>query len=190
MKRTNADGNVANLFSDGDPGTGAPATIVDETWLNAVQEEIAKAIEGAGLTLDGLSTGVQLLQAIQIIAGAGGGIAAEKQVLANNQVAAANVTTLVFDKTVYYGARILYQVNRKTDTAASESVYSGVLYCQYSAQDDSWKIVDDARGEDADSSGTVFSITGAGQVQYVTDNMAGANYVGHIRFMDVKRFAI
>ncbi len=189
MKRTDADGNVANLFTDGDPQTGDPATVVEETWLNSVQEEIANVVEGAGLTLDE-NDDAQLLAAIALIANSGGGIASFKQVIANNQVSAANITGLVFDKTAYYGARVAFQINRKTDTAASESVFSGELWCQYSAQDDSWKIVMDAKGEDADSTGMVFSITSAGQVQYTSDSIAGSNYVGHIRVTDVKRFAI
>lgn len=52
MHRIDEDGNVDNKFSEGDPQTGQPATRVGADWLNAVQEEIAKAIEGAGVALD------------------------------------------------------------------------------------------------------------------------------------------
>jgi len=190
MKRTDASGNVANKFYNGDPVVGTPATVVDDTWLNAVQEEIAKVIEGAGLTLDGLSTGAQLILAIQAISNNGGGIAASKFPIANNQVAAADITGLVFDKTVHYGALIPYQINRMTDTALSERVYSGEIYCQYSAQDNAWKVTDTAFGEDADSAGVVFSITAAGQLQYTSDSIAGTTYVGNIRYAGIKRFAI
>jgi len=38
-------------FTKGNPSTGTPATIVDDDWANAVQEEICNVIEGAGLTL-------------------------------------------------------------------------------------------------------------------------------------------
>jgi hypothetical protein len=53
------------MFSDGDPGTGTPGTVVDDDWLNAVQEEIAAVIEHAGITLtkghnDQLSTAITL----------------------------------------------------------------------------------------------------------------------------------
>ena len=41
-----------NKFTEGDPANGARATVVTEQWLNAVQEEIANAIEGEGLDLN------------------------------------------------------------------------------------------------------------------------------------------
>lgn len=190
MKRTNAAGNASNLFTDGNPSTGVPATVVEMTWLNAVQEEIAKAIEGAGLTLDGLSTGAQLVQAIQAISNNGGGVAGAKVAIANTQVSPADVTGLVFDKTKYYGARILFQINRQSDTALSERVANGELYVRYRAQSDSWEITESSVGSEADSHGVTFSITNAGQVQYVSDTLSGTNYVGFVRFADVKRLAI
>lgn len=52
-----------NLFTEGNPVTATPATTVTDDWLNAVQEEIAGVIEGAGDTLDKPDNG-QLLAAI------------------------------------------------------------------------------------------------------------------------------
>lgn len=46
MHRTEGAENISNLFTDGPPGTR-----VEQNWLNAVQEELANAIENAGLTL-------------------------------------------------------------------------------------------------------------------------------------------
>lgn len=52
MHRTDASGaTAANKFTDGNPSTGTPATVVDAAWLNAVQEAIAYVIEAAGLVL-------------------------------------------------------------------------------------------------------------------------------------------
>jgi hypothetical protein len=51
MHRTDAARNVGNMFSDGDPGTGTPGTVVDDDWLNAVQEEIVAVIEDTGISL-------------------------------------------------------------------------------------------------------------------------------------------
>ena len=51
MHRTEGEDNLANLFTDGPLGT-----VVEENWLNAVQEEIAKVIEEAGLTLKTAAT--------------------------------------------------------------------------------------------------------------------------------------
>lgn len=53
MKRIDSAGATEdNKFTEGDPATGTPATIVSAAWLNAVQEEIAQAIEKFGVTLD------------------------------------------------------------------------------------------------------------------------------------------
>lgn len=52
MDYTNAPGNVAGQFTDGDPGAGQPATVVDSLWLNGVQNELVKLIADSGLTPD------------------------------------------------------------------------------------------------------------------------------------------
>lgn len=66
MHRTDAPGNLAGLFTEGDP-YGSPATggtVVSSDWLNDVQENLAGAIEGAGLVLEKGNFG-QLLAAIR-----------------------------------------------------------------------------------------------------------------------------
>lgn len=51
MKRTNADGaTVDNKFTEG--GGTVPATTVDSTWLNTLQEEVAYVIEQESIVLD------------------------------------------------------------------------------------------------------------------------------------------
>lgn len=71
MKRIDSFGStVDNKFTDGDPLGGIPATIVAAIWLNAVQEEITRVIEAAGIVLDtaedpDLSVNNQLLEALQ-----------------------------------------------------------------------------------------------------------------------------
>lgn len=59
------------LFTEGDPVSGTPATIVTGDWLNAVQLELANAIQGAGLTLN-KANNAQLLAAIQALIAATG----------------------------------------------------------------------------------------------------------------------
>lgn len=64
MHRIDAAGYAAdNLFTDGNPSTGTPATVVDAAWLNDIQESLAQLIEAAGISL---SKGdyTQLLKAI------------------------------------------------------------------------------------------------------------------------------
>lgn len=70
MKRTNASGSIANQFTDGNPTSGIPATVLEQTWLNNVQEEIAYVIEQAGITLNGAVT-TQLRTAIAAMITAG-----------------------------------------------------------------------------------------------------------------------
>lgn len=54
------------FFTKGNPALSIPATIVDDDWLNAIQEEICNVVTGAGI---GLSKTVrtQLLSAIQLL---------------------------------------------------------------------------------------------------------------------------
>lgn len=44
------------FFTGGNPGAAVPATLVPDWWLNMIQEEIAGAIAGRGLALDGTKT--------------------------------------------------------------------------------------------------------------------------------------
>jgi hypothetical protein len=57
--------NPGGFFTNGSPGV-TPATIVDQDWLNAVQQEICNVITAASLTLSKTNQG-QLLQAIQTL---------------------------------------------------------------------------------------------------------------------------
>lgn len=58
--------NPDGYFTGGNPGGGVPATIVDDEWLNAVQEEIANVIEDAdgGDTALSKASRTQLKEAI------------------------------------------------------------------------------------------------------------------------------
>lgn len=76
MHRIDGPGNVLNRFSAGNPAIGQQATMVTADFMNSVQEEIAFAIEEAGIVLDKANEH-QLYAAILAIAagaaGAGGG---------------------------------------------------------------------------------------------------------------------
>lgn len=65
MHRIDGPGaTIDNLFTEGDPTQGMPATTVTGAWLNAVQEEIANVVDGAGIDLNKLDN-TQLLAAIR-----------------------------------------------------------------------------------------------------------------------------
>ena len=52
MHRIDGPGATAeNQFTEGNPGTGTPATVVTDDWLTAVQEEIAGVVEASGAAL-------------------------------------------------------------------------------------------------------------------------------------------
>lgn len=64
------DSSTATLeskFTSGNPSTATPATVITADWLNAVQEEIANVITGAGISLN-KPTNTQLLEAIRALA--------------------------------------------------------------------------------------------------------------------------
>jgi len=66
MHRIDGPGHASNLFTEGNPAVPTPATTVTADWLNALQEEVAGVIEGAGDTLDKPDNG-QLLAAINTL---------------------------------------------------------------------------------------------------------------------------
>lgn len=69
MHRIDTSGNVDNRFHPGNPATGQQATLVDQDWLNAVQEEIVNVILAANIDLE-KGTNDQLADAIvALIAG-------------------------------------------------------------------------------------------------------------------------
>lgn len=52
MHLIDAAGHANNQFVHEDPATNRPPTEVDADWLNAVQNELANAIKGFGISLD------------------------------------------------------------------------------------------------------------------------------------------
>lgn len=76
MHRIDAPGHQGNAFTDGNPGIGQQATMVDAAWLNGVQEAIAYVIEEANLSLvkgDYTKLYAAILAIAAGAAGAGGG---------------------------------------------------------------------------------------------------------------------
>ena len=69
MFRIDGPGNVANMWVEKDPGMGIPGTTFTSDFQNAIQEEIAGVVEGAGITLSKPDNG-QLLAAILALGGA------------------------------------------------------------------------------------------------------------------------
>lgn len=182
MHRIDAPGFApGNLFTEGNPSLGIPATEVSDDWLNDVQEEIVNIITAQGITLV-KGTQTQLRTAIEGMIGFGGGSFANFAV-ANNQLVAANITGLLFDKVTIKGAHVPFDLFRKTDTSNVKE--SGTLFITHNPITDAWDISVDSFFQDA---GVTFSITSTGQVQYVSSNITGANYVGTFRAAGILKF--
>jgi hypothetical protein len=69
-KATDFFGAGKHGFTNGNPSTGVPATQLDAAWCNAIQEELANAIEGAGIALNP-AVRTQLFTAINTLIAAG-----------------------------------------------------------------------------------------------------------------------
>lgn len=99
----------------------------------------------------------------------------------NNVTSASNVNGLLFDPAQVRASNIVYSVYRKTDSVTSGNVENGTLYINYDTNASSgnkWTLSQQKNGE----AGITFSITDAGQFQYTTTNIAGANYIGQMKF--------
>jgi hypothetical protein len=103
--------------------------------------------------------------------------------IANNQSSAANITNLLFDGVQIRGFSIEYTVYRQTDTASSAVAQIGNLRGVYNTQSATWFMSDDYSGQ---NSGVSFSILSSGQLRYTSSNIAGANYVGVMKY-SIKR---
>ena len=90
MHLTDASGNIAGLFTDGDPLTGVQSTILGAKWCNAVQGELANVVLGSGIALSDAADD-QVLAALKRLFGVRG-IAAFSTPGAGTWTVPANVT--------------------------------------------------------------------------------------------------
>lgn len=187
MQRTQGPNQTAgNLFTDGNPGTGTPATVIDAVWLNSVQEEVVSVILAASIALD-VAQNNQLLKAIQILSNAGAIAAQLTQTITNNQVTAANITGLSFASGSVRSFKALVSCYIQTD-APAELQEVGTLYGWFNPVASAWQIRFVSVGDDC---GVTFSITTGGQVQYTSTNQPfTSTYVGQMRISNVATLAV
>jgi hypothetical protein len=107
--------------------------------------------------------------------------------IANNQSSAANVTSLLFDGVSTRSFILDYSIYRQTDTASSALAQVGQLRGVYNTQSSTWFMSDDFSGQNA---AVTFSIQPSGQIQYTSSNIAGANYVGSMKYAIRKSFGV
>lgn len=103
----------------------------------------------------------------------------------NGVASAEDVAGLLFDSSELITAKIFFQIHRKTDS--NEILANGFLTVFYTVAG-GWEITEQGTYEEvADNAhGVTFSITAGGQVQYVSDSLAGANYEGTIEYRDIR----
>ncbi len=89
----------------------------------------------------------------------------------NNETSGATVTGMVFALASYKTVIIDYTIKRRTTTTSYFA--TGILVLEYDQLTAAWSVTD---FNYTGGHGVVFSISGAGQVSYTSDNMGGASY--------------
>ena len=184
MFRTDAEGNVSGRYYEGNPALGEPATVVSADAMNSLQEEICNVIEGAGITLVKAEED-QLKAALnEIVSQGGAGNQVESNII-NNLSTPGNVGGLQYSSTTYKTILVTLDAWRKTDSGEHNAIINVAM--MYRPTAGTWFVKHQSQG---DSMGLDFSITSAGQLQYTSDDMAGASYEGKFRISQVKKVLI
>lgn len=97
--------------------------------------------------------------------------------IANNQVAASNISTMLFDGGRYRSFSIKYWVDRST--SLGEFAESGDINGVYITSPATWQI---SVGNIAGDAGIDLFINSSGQLSYTSSNLGGTGYVGNIRW--------
>ncbi len=151
----------------------------------------------SGEDIDGLATNASTIireshEKEFICVGAGSwrsldAIGLETQFALANAQATANVTGLLFSSAAFRSVVIEYDITRKTDTGSSEvRRVAGKLVLVFSEETSNWTLESDEFS--GSLAGVTLTVTTAGQVQYATTDITGANYVGVINFKNITTF--
>jgi hypothetical protein len=183
LKRTDASGHDSNNYTEGNPALNIPATVVGAEEMNNIQNELANAVEAAGLTLDGGDEN-QLLEALNILIAQGGGAPGTPDSpnisvsLTDNIGVATTVTGVEFNSGTEIAAYINYHIARRDDT--KNAIETGVLIAYFDAENTTWNLSQEVYtpAGQVQAVGATFTINGLGQVQYVTSNYGGSGYTG------------
>lgn len=169
----------SNEFTEGNPSLSIAATVVSSDWLNAVQREIVKVIEGQGITLD-KGDDTQLEQALLLMIGLGG---TQLKVTVPNNSGPNDVTGLIVDKANFKAAKASFDLFRRTDSSNVKEM--GDLYITHNPESDTWDVSAPSFFDDA---GVVFTVLASGQVQMTSDDLTGAAYSGTLRLTSIVKF--
>lgn len=172
---------INNEWTEGNPSLGVPATVVSADFMNlAVQGELVELVEFSGQVLSKVDP-TQVRQAVQLLIGTGGAPIKED---IDNASGPLPIAGLILDKANFKGAIAQFDLERFTDSNNVQE--SGFIFMSHDTSDDLWRVSASSKIDDA---GVVFTITAAGQIEYTSDNLVGANYDGKIRISSFTKFA-
>lgn len=95
-----APAGAEGYFTNGNPASGVPATILDADWLNMTQEELLNIVEAAGLTPSKTTYDQVLLAIQQMISARAPGVIGSARNLAMSVTAASATATLTADEII------------------------------------------------------------------------------------------
>lgn len=131
MHRIDTSGSVNNRFHPGNPATGQQATLVDQDWLNAVQEEIVAVIAEANIPLvkgNNRQMADAIVALVAGVVGAGGGSApTTRQILAGGLLTGGG--NLAADRTISLAKATVPEVaaQLRDDVAVTPAGLAGLI---------------------------------------------------------------
>ena len=199
MQRPDSSGHVLGRFSEGNPGTGTPATVLSAKQMNMIVDELVNLVESAGLTVvaDGVEEGdlewdnTQVSQAVSKVANS----TSQKTDLLNNQTVkvpfgGAESEAITLDKTLVRSAEINYEIYR-TD-AVDEIKAIGKLVLTYKPKADTFVILGGLEDRDGQDHGVEFFLenvldgdlnpTDIFALNYKSSDLTGGSYVGNLTY--------
>ena len=187
MDKIDAFGNSSNNFTDGDPATNTPATVVDAKWLNNVQSELVNIVESSGIVLDPADK-FQAFKAIQSLIQNGG---AQNLTTITNNAGPLDVVGAQFRNTLYQSISIKFDLRRRDDTDQFRELGEIILLWDYETSGwDTDLIVNYFKGQG--DSGVTFSVADFNdgsfdfaKIKYTADDMAGANYLAELKILSI-----
>jgi hypothetical protein len=133
---TPAAAGTAGYFTEGNPGTGTPATVVTADWLNAVQEELMAVIADGGLTAS-KTTLTQVRDAIRVMI-ASGAVKAPVRAASTANINLSSPGSTIDGVTMATGERFLAK-DQSTNTQNGVYVWNGSAVAATRATDaDVW----------------------------------------------------
>lgn len=174
------DGAVESRFSNGSPSLGVAATIVDETWLNAVQEELASVIESQGLELS-IDDESQLLQAVTGIV-RDGGVITRHEIL-NDIQEPAEIDGYIFDAGAISSATFDFEIERTTSEVEIQETGTVRLV----ASSAGWRV---SVSSSFDDCGVVFSVGENGNLAYTSTFLSGENHISTLAIHNKKEMKL